>query len=162
MLSDARRATAQPRCRAPTRFAPCFRQQTAQRCVCALSCGSVPLAAAGVARFDFAALPAGRMRAGIAYGPHPRQALDVFLPEGEAKGLVVFVHGGYWRAYDRGHWSPGRDREYDRERDIDRAASRERERPRGHMHDRERPPAKDRDRDRRPQCPTRRPWRSGC
>ena len=52
-----------------------------------------------------ATLPAGRMRAGIAYGPHPRQALDLFLPEGEPAGLVVFVHGGYWRAFDRGLWS---------------------------------------------------------
>ena len=27
---------------------------------------------------------AGRMRAGIAYGPHPRQRFDLFLPEGDA------------------------------------------------------------------------------
>jgi acetyl esterase/lipase len=52
-----------------------------------------------------AALPAGRRREGIAYGPHPRQALDLFLPEGTPRGLVVFVHGGYWRAFDRGLWS---------------------------------------------------------
>jgi arylformamidase len=39
------------------------------------------------------------------YGPHPRQALDLFLPEGRAKGLAVFVHGGYWRAFDRTTWS---------------------------------------------------------
>ena len=52
-----------------------------------------------------AGLPEGRMRAGIAYGPHPRQAIDLFLPEGRPRGLVVFVHGGYWRAFDRGLWS---------------------------------------------------------
>ena len=52
-----------------------------------------------------AAMPAGRWRAGIAYGAHPRQALDLFVPEGRARGLVVFVHGGYWRTFDRGLWS---------------------------------------------------------
>lgn len=52
-----------------------------------------------------AAMPAARMRAGLACGAHPRQALDLFLPEGAARGLVVFVHGGYWRAFDRGLWS---------------------------------------------------------
>jgi arylformamidase len=41
----------------------------------------------------------------LAYGPHPRERLDLFLPDGEARGLVVFVHGGYWRAFDRSHWS---------------------------------------------------------
>jgi arylformamidase len=52
-----------------------------------------------------AGLPAARMRAGLGYGDHPRQALDLFLPEGAPRGLLVFVHGGYWRAFDRGHWS---------------------------------------------------------
>lgn len=51
-----------------------------------------------------AALPAGRMRE-VRYGAHARQALDLFLPEGPARGLAVFVHGGYWRAFDRGDWS---------------------------------------------------------
>jgi hypothetical protein len=41
----------------------------------------------------------------VPYGPHPRQRLDLFMPEGAARGLVVFVHGGYWRAFDRGTWS---------------------------------------------------------
>ena len=31
----------------------------------------------------------------IAYGDHERQQLDLFLPDGEPKGLAVFVHGGY-------------------------------------------------------------------
>lgn len=42
----------------------------------------------------------GRMRADIAYGPHERNRLDLFLPEGTPKGLVVFVHGGYWMLFD--------------------------------------------------------------
>nr|MBA3325206.1 alpha/beta fold hydrolase [Paracoccaceae bacterium] len=29
----------------------------------------------------------------------------LFLPEGAAPGLAIFVHGGYWRAYDRDVWS---------------------------------------------------------
>ncbi|MBM2575083.1 alpha/beta hydrolase [Jannaschia sp. Os4] len=41
----------------------------------------------------------------IAYGDHPRAALDLFRPDGPPRGLVVFVHGGYWRAFDRSDWS---------------------------------------------------------
>jgi arylformamidase len=41
----------------------------------------------------------------LPYGPHPRERLDLFRPEGEARGLVVFVHGGFWMAFDRDHWS---------------------------------------------------------
>ena len=43
-----------------------------------------------------AALPPDRQQLGLAYGPHPRQRLDLFHPDGPARGLVVFVHGGYW------------------------------------------------------------------
>ena len=53
----------------------------------------------------FRAAMGGRLRAGLAYGAHPRQAFDLFLPEGAARGLVVFVHGGYWRAFGRETWS---------------------------------------------------------
>lgn len=41
----------------------------------------------------------------VSYGPHPREAMDIFLPEGTPKGLVIYVHGGYWRSRDRGLWS---------------------------------------------------------
>ena len=41
----------------------------------------------------------------ISYGPGTRQAFDLFHPEGTPKGLVVFVHGGYWRRFDRTLWS---------------------------------------------------------
>jgi arylformamidase len=50
-------------------------------------------------------LPAERIRAALAYGRHERQRLDLFLPDGPTRGLVVFVHGGYWRAFDRSVWS---------------------------------------------------------
>lgn len=46
---------------------------------------------------------------GVSYGPGPRQAYDLFLPRGAMKdgprGTVIFVHGGYWRAFDRSTWS---------------------------------------------------------
>jgi arylformamidase len=41
----------------------------------------------------------------IVYGQSERQRLDVFRPEGDIRGLVVFVHGGYWRAFDKSCWS---------------------------------------------------------
>ncbi len=47
----------------------------------------------------------GRARLGLAYGDAPRNRFDLFLPEGEPKGLVVFVHGGFWLRLDRGFWS---------------------------------------------------------
>ncbi|MEP3435418.1 MAG: alpha/beta hydrolase [Hoeflea sp.] len=48
---------------------------------------------------------AGRARIDLSYGPAPRNLLDLFLPEGESKGLAVFVHGGYWKAFDKSFWS---------------------------------------------------------
>ena len=41
----------------------------------------------------------------LAYGEGPRNKLDLFKPEGKAKGLAVFIHGGYWRAFDKSTWS---------------------------------------------------------
>lgn len=41
----------------------------------------------------------------VSYGPHPRETMDIFLPRGTPKGLVIYVHGGYWRSRDRGLWS---------------------------------------------------------
>jgi len=41
----------------------------------------------------------------LAYGPEPRQKLDLFLPEGPPKGVVVFVHGGYWHLFSKDRWS---------------------------------------------------------
>ena len=37
-----------------------------------------------------------RAETGISYGDGARRVFDLFLPEGSAKGLAVFVHGGYW------------------------------------------------------------------
>lgn len=46
-----------------------------------------------------------RAALGLAYGPKERQRLDLFRPRGAARGTVVFVHGGYWMAFDRSSWS---------------------------------------------------------
>lgn len=44
-------------------------------------------------------------RLDLTYGKAPRARFDLFLPEGAPKGLVVFVHGGYWKAFDKSTWS---------------------------------------------------------
>lgn len=41
----------------------------------------------------------------IPYGPHPREMLDLFHPGTASRGLMVFVHGGYWKAFDKDSWS---------------------------------------------------------
>ena len=41
----------------------------------------------------------------VAYGPSPRQVMDLFEPAAPAKGTLVFVHGGFWRAFDNKSWS---------------------------------------------------------
>ncbi|MDU8944130.1 alpha/beta hydrolase [Ovoidimarina sediminis] len=41
----------------------------------------------------------------IAYGDAPRARLDLFRPSGPARGLAVFLHGGFWLAFDKSYWS---------------------------------------------------------
>lgn len=41
----------------------------------------------------------------IAYGIGPRERYDLFLPQGAPRGLAVFIHGGYWMAFDKSTWS---------------------------------------------------------
>lgn len=50
-------------------------------------------------------LNANRAELDIAYGDEDREKYDLFLPDGTPKGLVVFVHGGYWKAFDKSSWS---------------------------------------------------------
>lgn len=57
------------------------------------------------AKFRAGMQAAGRAELDIAYGKGERNKLDLFLPEGEPQGLVVFVHGGYWKAFDKSIWS---------------------------------------------------------
>lgn len=53
----------------------------------------------------------GRAELALPYGEGERHTFDLFWPEQEteggqqAKGLVMFVHGGYWRAFDPSFWS---------------------------------------------------------
>jgi arylformamidase len=42
---------------------------------------------------------------GLSYGLRERNKLDLFLPKGDPRGLIVFVHGGYWHRFDRSNWS---------------------------------------------------------
>ncbi len=46
-----------------------------------------------------------RARLALPYGESERQKFDLFTPEASAKGTVIFVHGGFWRAFDRSDWS---------------------------------------------------------
>lgn len=46
-----------------------------------------------------------RARSGLSYGPGGRQRYDLFLPEGAPRGLMVFIHGGYWLAFGPEDWS---------------------------------------------------------
>ena len=47
----------------------------------------------------------GRARLALPYGAGAREVFDLFLPVGSPQGLMIFVHGGYWRALDRRYWS---------------------------------------------------------
>lgn len=57
------------------------------------------------------------LRSDIAYGPHTKQTLDVYSPEGaEAAPVIFMIHGGAWRGGDKArpketdlkvaHWVP--------------------------------------------------------
>lgn len=42
----------------------------------------------------------------LAYGPSPRQAVDIFWPGSNRDGpLALFIHGGYWQGLDRSFFS---------------------------------------------------------
>lgn len=47
----------------------------------------------------------GRARLDLSYGEGARDVFDLFSPTGAARGLFVFVHGGYWLTYDKSFWS---------------------------------------------------------
>jgi arylformamidase len=65
----------------------------------AIVAGWAPAAAAFRARLG------DRARLDVPYGPGARQRLDLFLPDTAPLGLAVFVHGGYWMAFDKSVWS---------------------------------------------------------
>jgi arylformamidase len=37
----------------------------------------------------------------VPYGDDIMETMDVFLPRGEAKAILMFIHGGYWRSLDK-------------------------------------------------------------
>ncbi|HKP23071.1 MAG TPA: alpha/beta hydrolase [Dongiaceae bacterium] len=47
----------------------------------------------------------GRAELDQPYGQHARERFDLFMPERAPAGLFVFVHGGYWMAFDKSSWS---------------------------------------------------------
>ncbi len=47
----------------------------------------------------------GRVELDLDYGDTDRQRFDLFAPRASSKGLMVFVHGGYWLKFDKSYWS---------------------------------------------------------
>jgi arylformamidase len=41
----------------------------------------------------------------IAYGHHARHSYDLMLPAEPAKGLVIFIHGGFWHKLDKSYFT---------------------------------------------------------
>ena len=41
----------------------------------------------------------------LRYGTGPKETLDLFVPPGGARGTFVFIHGGYWRTFDKSDFS---------------------------------------------------------
>jgi len=50
-------------------------------------------------------LEQGKARLGLSYGAGERNRFDLFLPDADPKGLVIFIHGGYWMKFDETSWS---------------------------------------------------------
>ena len=44
---------------------------------------------------------APRKHLDLAYGPHPRERLDIFLADADGAPLFAFIHGGYWQWNDK-------------------------------------------------------------
>ncbi len=61
--------------------------------------------AAEAAGFREEMLALTRAELDIPYGDRERERIDLFYPENEPAALVVFVHGGYWRALDKSYFS---------------------------------------------------------
>jgi arylformamidase len=57
------------------------------------------------AQFRSTTLASRHARLDISYGEKPRNIYDLFLPDGTVKGLIVFIHGGFWSETDKNYWS---------------------------------------------------------
>ena len=78
--------------------------ETSRRLLVVL-CGAVALSGCTAAVFLAANVPSAfgpfERTANLAYGPEPRQRLDVYVPEAPARELravIVFIHGGSWNS----------------------------------------------------------------
>ncbi|MBX2826192.1 MAG: alpha/beta hydrolase [Gammaproteobacteria bacterium] len=50
-------------------------------------------------------LAVGHAQIDLSYGKQERAVYDQFEPAEPPKGIVVFVHGGYWMKLDKSYWS---------------------------------------------------------
>ena len=48
---------------------------------------------------------ARRAELDLEYGERERNRVDIFHPNADPVGVIIFVHGGYWRAFDKSSWS---------------------------------------------------------
>ena len=46
-----------------------------------------------------------RPKLDLRYGTGAKETLDLFTPAGNARGTFVFLHGGYWRSFDKSDFS---------------------------------------------------------
>ncbi len=46
-----------------------------------------------------------QIKVDVPYGQHARERMDLIRPLGKPKGLMFFVHGGFWRAFDKSFWT---------------------------------------------------------
>jgi arylformamidase len=53
------------------------------------------------ARWSAAAYASLEVTRDLRYGPAAKETLDLFVPPGASRGTFVFLHGGYWRAFDK-------------------------------------------------------------
>jgi acetyl esterase/lipase len=73
-----------------------------------LALGGLGLLAAGCSDHpDVADEPVRRSDRLVSYGPDPSQVAELSLPDGRPRGVVVVIHGGFWKAaYDRSLGQP--------------------------------------------------------
>lgn len=43
----------------------------------------------------------GKVHLDVPYDAGPLERMDIFVPKGRSRGLLVFIHGGYWRMLDK-------------------------------------------------------------
>lgn len=41
----------------------------------------------------------------LCYGDSEREKIDLFYPGSQVKGLMIFIHGGFWMRMDKSYWS---------------------------------------------------------